>query len=129
MEQFFGIYRGVDFTKEANMNVAIKSVTLNNFKCYTQQTIDFAGADAIISGRNGIGKSTIIDAIVWCFTGKLPNAKAEGASIRPVGEPKCGYALCASARISTSTLRSKRIRPLQPLCKPFSEQFFHKPCR
>ena len=69
------------------MNVAIKSVTLNNFKCYTQQTIDFVGADTIISGRNGIGKSTIIDAIVWCFTGKLPNAKAEGASIRPVGEP------------------------------------------
>lgn len=69
------------------MDVRISTVALKNFKCYTDAEIHFAGRDAYISGQNGEGKSTIFDAIIWCFTGKLPNAKADGASIRPIGQP------------------------------------------
>lgn len=69
------------------MDIRIQKLNLKNFKCYAEQSFEFGYHGAQISGHNGVGKSTIFDAIIWCLTGKLPNAKAEGASIRPVGEP------------------------------------------
>ena len=69
------------------MDVRVKSIEIKNFKCYADKTFDFDEQNAVISGQNGIGKSTIIDAYVWCLTGKLPNSKSDGASIRPLGQP------------------------------------------
>lgn len=44
-------------------------LTLTNFLSYsTTQTLDFSGFDlAILSGANGVGKSSLLEAITWCL--------------------------------------------------------------
>lgn len=43
---------------------------LNNFKCFRHKEIGFSSDITTISGRNGVGKTTIADAILWCLFGK-----------------------------------------------------------
>ena len=49
----------------------IKSVTIKNFKSIAdEKTFNFNNDIVVVSGRNGIGKSTIADAIFWCLFDK-----------------------------------------------------------
>lgn len=52
------------------MNIKIKSLTLTNFKCFRSKEISFDSDVTTIKGRNGVGKTTIADAILWCLFGK-----------------------------------------------------------
>ena len=58
---------------------------LNGFRGYTKPIrIDFADRFTIIDGRNGVGKSTIFDAIEFALTGalgKYHDAKAAGETV------------------------------------------------
>ena len=49
--------------------VTLKELTLINFKGHKERTIQFSDSTSI-SGRNGIGKSTIFDAFIWLLFGK-----------------------------------------------------------
>lgn len=51
------------------MRVIIKKISLINWRG-GNITIEFGDKTTIISGRNGIGKSRILDAIIWVFSGK-----------------------------------------------------------
>lgn len=71
------------------MNVKIKSVALENFKGVKNAKYDFGGNNAIVSGANATGKTTIFDAVWWTLFNKdsLGNEKF---SIRPLdsnGQP------------------------------------------
>lgn len=57
-----------------------KSITLENFLSYTEpQTLDFTRFDlACFTGKNGHGKSTIVDAFCWCVWGVIPHRKPSG---------------------------------------------------
>ncbi|MCL6633344.1 MAG: AAA family ATPase [Alicyclobacillus herbarius] len=46
----------------------IKTITLENFRCYEKQTFEF-GPVTTIHGHNGAGKSTLAEAVVWCLYG------------------------------------------------------------
>ncbi|WP_169794800.1 AAA family ATPase, partial [Alicyclobacillus kakegawensis] len=46
----------------------IKTITLENFRCYEKQTFEFGPVTAIY-GHNGAGKSTLAEAVVWCLYG------------------------------------------------------------
>ena len=50
--------------------IVIKKLTLVNFKGIRSLTIDFNEDVTTISGRNGLGKTTIFDAFTWLLFGK-----------------------------------------------------------
>ncbi len=47
----------------------IVSLTLQNFRRYEQETIEFPDGLIGIVGRNGAGKTTLVEAIGWCLYG------------------------------------------------------------
>lgn len=50
--------------------IVIKKLSLVNFKGIRSLTIDFNEGVTTISGRNGLGKTTIFDAFTWLLFGK-----------------------------------------------------------
>lgn len=52
------------------MNIQITRLELTNFKCFRHREFTFDKDVTTISGRNGVGKTTIADAILWCLFGK-----------------------------------------------------------
>ena len=49
------------------MDLRIKSITLENFKGVREKTINLDGKNVIISGQNGVGKTSVADAYFWVF--------------------------------------------------------------
>lgn len=52
------------------MNIRIHSLSFTNFKCFRSKEFTFDGDVSTIRGRNGEGKTTIADAILFCLFGK-----------------------------------------------------------
>lgn len=52
------------------MNIEIRKLELTNFKCFRHKEFAFDSDVTTIRGRNGVGKTTIADAILWCLFGK-----------------------------------------------------------
>ncbi len=52
------------------MDLRLKKITLKNFKGCRDREIDFNTVYSVISGPNESGKSTVMDAFVWCLFGK-----------------------------------------------------------
>lgn len=52
------------------MQIIMKSMSLVNFKGIRQQNFKFSPFVNIISGDNAVGKTTILDAFLWCLFGK-----------------------------------------------------------
>lgn len=50
--------------------VTIKRLTLTNFKGIRNLAVEFGDSVTTISGRNGTGKTTIVDAFTWLLWGK-----------------------------------------------------------
>jgi exonuclease SbcC len=51
----------------------IASLTINGFRAWTHEvTLDLAGDAVIIIARNGQGKTSLLDAIMWSLTGSVP---------------------------------------------------------
>ena len=46
-----------------------KSIHLNNFQMFEDQFIEFDENMTLLCGFNGVGKTTILSAILWCLTG------------------------------------------------------------
>lgn len=54
----------------------ITKIILDNFKIYKHQEFDIAESKFILlTGSNGFGKTTLIDAIEWCLTGDISRIK------------------------------------------------------
>ena len=52
------------------MNIRITRLSMTNFKCFREKELDFDQDIVTIRGRNGEGKTTIADAILFCLFGK-----------------------------------------------------------
>ena len=52
------------------MKIEIRKLELTNFKCFRHKEISFDQDVTTIRGRNGVGKTTIADAILWTLFGK-----------------------------------------------------------
>ncbi len=56
----------------------LHSATLEGFKGFTEtQTITFSGKHAFLFGKNGSGKSSIVEAIRWCLFGLAERRETE----------------------------------------------------
>ena len=54
----------------------INSVEIINFKIYKNEKFDFQNAKVILlTGDNGFGKTTVLDAIEWCLSGNVGRVK------------------------------------------------------
>ena len=72
----------------------LRYVHLHGFRGYRKPVrIDFAESFTIIDGRNGVGKSTIFDAVEFALTGTFetagPRARpmARASAVSPTGVP------------------------------------------
>ena len=65
----------------------LKRIHLKNYRRYKDQEIEFPTGIIGIVGRNGSGKSTIIEAIGWCMYGN-DAARTNKDQIRTTGIPK-----------------------------------------
>ena len=66
-------------------SVKIKSLTLNNYRCFSGERefhADF-GKTTRISGRNGSGKSTVMNAVMEVLTGKNADG-TQADNVRPI---------------------------------------------
>ena len=59
------------------MKIEIRKLELTNFKCFRNKEFSFDQDVTTIRGRNGVGKTTIADAILWCLFGK--NSQGQSA--------------------------------------------------
>jgi exonuclease SbcC len=55
-------------------------LTLKNFKCYQEKTFEFDKGFVLIEGQSGVGKTTILQAIIFVLYGKGKNLKMNGKS-------------------------------------------------
>lgn len=66
-------------------NVKIKSLTLNNYRCFSGERefhADF-GEKIRVSGKNGSGKSTVMNAVMEVLTGKNADG-TQADNVRPI---------------------------------------------
>ena len=66
-------------------NVKIKSLTLNNYRCFSgghEFHADF-GEKTRVSGKNGSGKSTVMNAVMEVLTGKNADS-TQADNVRPI---------------------------------------------
>lgn len=52
------------------MQIIFKEIKIKNFKGITDLYLNFNENKNILEGENGIGKTTVLDAITWCLFGK-----------------------------------------------------------
>lgn len=66
------------------MKITLKNLKISNFKGIKEKSIDFSSKTKIL-GRNGAGKSTIFDAMLWLLFGKDSSGSAK-FNVRPQDE-------------------------------------------
>ena len=59
------------------MDIRIKRMVLENFKCFRHKEIVLSDDVTVIKGRNGVGKTTIADAVLWCLFGKNTQGQSD----------------------------------------------------
>lgn len=52
------------------MKLVINNIQIKNFKGCLELKLNFMESKNILEGENGIGKTTVLDAITWCLFGK-----------------------------------------------------------
>ncbi len=67
------------------MNFKLISLTLENFMCHKSFKLDFTSRVTLISGKNGSGKSAILDALRFCFDPTYKRGDSTASVVR-VGE-------------------------------------------
>lgn len=73
------------------MPVTIKTINIHAFRGIPDLELDLDGKSVIIRGENGTGKSSIVDAIEFFFTGRVSHLEgARGLSLRRHG-PHVNY--------------------------------------
>ena len=62
--------------------ILLRTIEIKNFKGIEDLTIDFTNR-VEIHGRNGLGKTSILDAFLWCLFGK-DSTGSSSFSVRPL---------------------------------------------
>lgn len=57
----------------------IDKLTLDGWRNYRRQTLDFDGSCNVIYGENAQGKTNLLEAVVYLSCGKSPRAHGDGS--------------------------------------------------
>ncbi len=85
----------------------IKRLHLKNFRSYDHLALDFTQPRTLMIGPNGVGKSTVIDAISWALLGRCKgiNAKGEGQhDLIRTGADQCEVTLTLDSGLEINRL-------------------------
>lgn len=76
-------------TSSLSTAFVLKSVEVKNWKTFTEATLnlELSGLTGIV-GQNGSGKSSFVDAILWCLFGAQPKGVTKGALRRRKADRK-----------------------------------------
>ena len=87
------------------MKLIIRNIKIKNFKGTLDQELSFSENKNIIEGENGIGKTTILDAITWCLFGKN-FADEKQFKIKPIidGEEKKDLSTSVELKINDKVI-------------------------
>lgn len=89
----------------------IAALTINGFRAWKQEiTFDLAADAVIVIARNGQGKTSLLDAIMWSLTGSVPRLGDDDALISKYSET--GQAFVSIDLREPSTDKSLRISRL-----------------
>lgn len=70
--------------------IFLKEIALRNFKGVRELTIHFTDQETVISGDNGTGKTTVLDAFIWVLFGKDSTGRSDSGvssfNIKTLGE-------------------------------------------
>ena len=67
----------------------LTNIELTNFRSFRGTTVSCAASRVVVAGRNGVGKTTVADAIRWVLIGSCRGTDARGAGAEhliPQGE-------------------------------------------
>jgi len=70
----------------------LDKVRIRNFYSYKDVTVDFSGYEnqiILIKGKNGAGKSTIFEAIIWALFGKTIRKSTEDSLVNSITKRGC----------------------------------------
>lgn len=67
------------------MKIRLEKLTLHNFKCHDFLVLELNGQSAVISGDNGVGKTSVFDALTWLLFGEDSQGR-KNVPIKPVTE-------------------------------------------
>lgn len=87
------------------MRLAFYKIKIKNFKGIAAKELNFSDGKNIIQGENGIGKTSILDAITWCLFGKN-FADEKQFKIKPIinGEEKQNLTTSVELVINDKTI-------------------------
>lgn len=88
--------------------IQLQSMRIENFKGIKALTIDFQGRDALISGDNGLGKTSVYDAWLWLLFDKDSEGKSD-FDIKPLKNGKVIPDLVTLVEASV-TINGKAVR-------------------
>lgn len=63
-------------------NMKITSVTLENFRNYAARRFEFSDGTNVICGKNGVGKTNLLESVYLCGVGRSPRTSKEKELIR-----------------------------------------------
>src|SRR5437870_2246536 len=66
----------------------IKNIIIRGFRGISEEVPFKLGAVTLLTGRNGLGKTTLFDAIDWCLFGAAWRLGFDKESIRNIYHPK-----------------------------------------
>lgn len=87
------------------MRLVFAKIKIKNFKGVLEKELEFATGKNIIQGENGIGKTSILDAITWCLFGKN-FADEKQFKIKPIidGEEKQNLTTSVELTVNDKTI-------------------------
>lgn len=81
-------------------HIQIDELHIIGFKGIKDLVLSFSGHSAVISGRNGTGKTSVYDAFLWLLFGKVSDgSKADVKPLTALGARKSGVDCEVSARL------------------------------
>ena len=84
--------RNLNFTSQKNAFGIIKKVTLQNFMCHSNLTMNFESSVLFIVGNNGSGKSAILTGIIVGLGGKTVST-SRGTNLKDLIKDGCNTAI------------------------------------
>src|ERR1017187_2974059 len=86
----------------------ISTLTISGFRGISEEIPFKLGAITLLAGRNGLGKTTVFDAIDWCLFGASWRLGFDTGSIRNIYHPNLDPVVRMEMRLPDKTLLIER---------------------